>query len=129
MVSAANTKNSAATARPLATRLDMPKELAVLTGKEEWSMFYNAFNTSTESRGYSNVKLLALVSQVMPMCPSAAGAIASKAEDLCIVVAFEMAAQDFCEYQDKVDGQLLHFPNTLLLQKLVDKLPANLKLE
>ncbi|XP_062708422.1 uncharacterized protein LOC134288244 [Aedes albopictus] len=51
-----------------------------------------------------------------------------KADNLCTVVAFGMAVQNFCEHLEAA-GQVLHFSNRVLLQELVDKLPANLKLE
>ncbi|XP_029717444.2 uncharacterized protein LOC115260593 [Aedes albopictus] len=166
MVPVANIDNTAPTARQLAARHVMPKELPVFTGNsEEWPMFFSAFNTSTEACGYSNVENLgrlqrclkggaleavrsrlllpASVPQVMQTLQMLYGrpeqiiyallqkvreVPAPKADNLCTVVAFGMAVQNFCEHLEAA-GQVLHFSNPVLLQELVDKLPANLKLE
>ncbi|XP_065088561.1 uncharacterized protein LOC135710039, partial [Ochlerotatus camptorhynchus] len=53
---------------------------------------------------------------------------APKAENLHTLIAFGVAVQNFCDHLEAA-GQVLHLSNPVLLQELVDKLPANLKLE
>ncbi|XP_055643306.1 uncharacterized protein LOC129779701 [Toxorhynchites rutilus septentrionalis] len=53
---------------------------------------------------------------------------APKADNLCTIAAFGMAVQNFSEHLEAA-GQVQHLSNPVLLQELVDKLPANLKLD
>ncbi|XP_062702726.1 uncharacterized protein LOC134285619 [Aedes albopictus] len=165
-IPAANVDNSTPTARQLAARHVMPKDLPSFSGNsEEWPMFISAFNTSTEACGYSNVENLGRLQRCLKggaleavrsrlLLPSSVPQViqtlqmlygrpeqiiyallqkvrevpAPKADNLCTVVAFGMAVQNFCEHLEAA-GQVLHLSNPVLLQELVDKLPANLKLE
>ncbi|XP_055623309.1 uncharacterized protein LOC129766735 [Toxorhynchites rutilus septentrionalis] len=53
---------------------------------------------------------------------------APKAENLQSLIAFGMAVQNFCDHLEAA-AQVAHLSNPVLLQELVDKLPAHLKLE